>query len=52
MAEGAEAPRHLEHLAVLNRLFYAGSVDLGGLVEIQGTIYLCTKAGWRLAPRA
>ena len=51
MAEGAEPPRRLEHLAVLNRLFYASSVDLGGLVEIQGVTYICTRAGWRIAPR-
>ncbi len=52
MAEGGETPTNPEHLAVLNRLFYASTVDLGGLVEVQGTLYVCTRSGWRLAPRA
>ena len=52
MAEGGEAPTQPDHLAALNQLFYSSAVDLGGLVEIQGTLYICTRAGWRRAPRA
>ncbi len=32
--------------ALLNRLFFEGEVDLGGLVEIDGTTYVCTRDGW------
>jgi len=35
-----------EHRAVLNSLFFDGSVDLGGRVEIDGCIYTCTTSGW------
>lgn len=34
--------------AMLNRLFYEGQVDLGGLVEVNGSVYVCTQAGWGL----
>ena len=40
------------HIAVLDRLFYDSSVDLGALVRIDGLTYQCTRAGWRLAPRS
>lgn len=32
--------------AILNKLFFEGQVDLGGLVEIDGIIYVCTAEGW------
>lgn len=32
--------------AMLNRLFFEGQVDLGGLVEIDGSTYVCTREGW------
>ena len=38
------------HVALLNRLFYDSSVDLGGLVRIGRRTYMCTRAGWRLVP--
>ncbi len=41
----AEEPTHV---AVLHRLFYESSVDLGGLVRIDGRTYICTRAGWRV----
>ncbi len=37
-----------EAAAMLNRLFYEGQVDLGGLVEVDGSEYVCTQAGWGL----
>jgi hypothetical protein len=46
-APPAEEPRHV---AILHRLFYDSTVDLGGLVRIEGRTYLCTRAGWRLVP--
>lgn len=36
------------HVAVLNKLFYNSSVDLGGMVRIGGRTYVCTRAGWRI----
>ena len=47
-AESGAGPEDPSHVAVLNRLFYDSSVDLGGRVEIDGRIYVCTRAGWRL----
>lgn len=38
------------HVAVLNRLFYDSTVDLGGLVRIDGVLYICTRSGWRALP--
>ena len=35
-----------EAAALLNKLFFEGQVDLGGLVEIDGTRYVCTQQGW------
>ncbi|MBX8630961.1 MAG: hypothetical protein M1117_02315 [Candidatus Thermoplasmatota archaeon] len=35
-----------EHMEVLNSLFFDGSVDIGGVVEIDGTRYVCTASGW------
>lgn len=32
--------------AVLNKLFFEGLVDLGGVVEIDGVTYVCTAEGW------
>jgi hypothetical protein len=49
-AEDRPAPIPEEHVAILNRLFYRSRVDIGGLVDVDGTLYLCTKAGWRVAP--
>lgn len=43
----ASAP---EDVAILHRLFYDSSVDIGGLVRIGPRNYLCTKAGWRVVP--
>ncbi len=34
--------------SVLNRLFFEGQVDLGGLVEFDGATYVCTQQGWAL----
>jgi hypothetical protein len=48
-APAAEEPRHL---AVLHKLFYDSTVDLGGLVRIDGKTYLCTRLGWRIVPPA
>lgn len=52
-AESLESAAPVEdpaHFAVLNRLFYDSTVDLGGLVRIDGRTYVCTRAGWRVAP--
>jgi len=38
-----------EHLEALNALFFDGSVDLGGRVEIDGVVYVCTREGWGVA---
>lgn len=38
------------HVAILNRLFYDSSVDLGALVRIERRTYLCTRTGWRVVP--
>lgn len=32
--------------ALLNKLFFEGQVDLGGVVEIDGRTYVCTQQGW------
>ena len=48
--EGGEPPRLPPHEAILNKLFYQSTVDIGGIVEIDGIRYACTKAGWRLLP--
>ncbi len=36
----------VEHLELLNSLFFEGEVDKGGIVEIEGRTYVCTAAGW------
>ncbi|MBX8634999.1 MAG: hypothetical protein KIS30_03030 [Thermoplasmata archaeon] len=35
-----------EHLELLNSLFFEGEVDKGGIVEIEGSRYVCTMSGW------
>jgi hypothetical protein len=47
--ESAPPAREPSHVALLNRLFYDSTVDLGALVRIDGRTYLCTRAGWRVA---
>lgn len=37
-------PQHV--IALLNKLFFEGAVDLGGLVEVDGVRYVCTQQGW------
>lgn len=51
LAEGDPPASIVEDVAVLNRLFYDSSVDLGGLVRIGSRTYVCTKVGWRIVPR-
>lgn len=38
-----------DHRAILNKIFYDSTVDLGGRVRIDGRTYVCTRAGWRVA---
>ena len=45
--ESASPPTEAEHLAVLHRLFYDSTVDLGGVVRVGRQTYVCTRAGWR-----
>lgn len=45
--EGASPPGEAEHLAVLDKLFYDSTVDLGGVVRVGRQTYVCTRAGWR-----
>ncbi len=40
------------HVAILHKLFYDSTVDLGSLVRIDGRVYICTRAGWRAVPDA
>ncbi len=49
MESGAPAEEP-SHVAILNHLFYDSSVDLGALVRVGRTTYVCTRAGWRLVP--
>lgn len=35
------------HVAVLHRLFYASTVDIGAVVRIESETYICTRVGWR-----
>ena len=49
-SKGENPPRLPPHEAILNKLFYQSTVDIGGIVEIDGIRYACTKAGWRLLP--
>ncbi len=46
--ESAPAVTEPSDLAILHKLFYDSSVDLGGVVRINGRTYLCTRAGWRV----
>ncbi len=51
-AEAAEAgppATRPAHVAVLNRAFYDSTVDIGGIVRIEGWTYICTRSGWRVA---
>jgi hypothetical protein len=48
LLESGAAATEPSHVAVLNRLFYDSTVDLGGLVRIDGRTYVCTRAGWRV----
>jgi hypothetical protein len=48
--EDAPPPQEPSHVAILHKLFYDSTVDLGGLVRIDSRTYLCTRAGWRLVP--
>ena len=50
-AESNPAASEPEDIAILNRMFYDSSVDIGGLVGIGPRMYVCTKVGWRIAPR-
>ncbi len=43
----AEDPVHLD---LLNRIFYNSSVDLGAVVRVGTTSYICTRVGWRVYP--
>ncbi len=45
--ESAPPPTDPAHVDLLHRLFYASEVDLGALVQIGPTKYICTRAGWR-----
>lgn len=40
-----------EAAALLNRLFFEGQVDLGGMVELDGVTYVCTNEGWGAVTR-
>ncbi len=48
--EAAPAPVAPAHVAILHKLFYDSTVDLGGLVRIDGRTYICTRMGWRVVP--
>ena len=48
--ENAPPAEEPAHVAILHKLFYDSTVDLGSLVRIDGQTYLCTRAGWRIAP--
>jgi hypothetical protein len=50
-AEGDPAASEPEDVALLNRMFYDSSVDIGGVVRIGPRTYVCTKLGWRVAAR-
>ena len=49
-AESGQPATEPSHVAILNRIFYDSSVDLGALVRVEGITYICTKSGWRRAP--
>ena len=46
--ESAPPAEEPAHVAILHKLFYDSTVDLGGLVRIDGRTYLCTRVGWRI----
>jgi hypothetical protein len=48
--ESAPPAQEPAHVAILHKLFYDSTVDLGSLVRIDGQTYLCTRAGWRRVP--
>ncbi len=47
-AESAPPATHPAHVALLNRAFFDSTVDIGGIVRIDATTYICTRAGWRV----
>jgi hypothetical protein len=50
--ESAPPAEEPAHVAILHKLFYDSTVDLGSLVRIDRQTYLCTRAGWRIVPAA
>lgn len=48
--ENAPPAEEPVHVAILHKLFYDSTVDIGSLVQIDGRRYLCTRAGWRIVP--
>lgn len=48
--ESAPPAEEPAHVAILHKLFYDSTVDLGSLVRIDGRTYLCTRTGWRIVP--
>jgi hypothetical protein len=48
--ESAPPATEPTHVAILHKLFYDSTVDLGSLVRIDGRTYLCTRTGWRIVP--
>jgi hypothetical protein len=48
--ENAPPAEEPTHVAILHKLFYDSTVDLGSLVRIDGQTYLCTRTGWRIVP--
>ena len=48
--ESAPPAEEPSHVALLHKLFYDSTVDLGSLVRIGRTKYVCTRVGWRVVP--
>ncbi len=48
--ESAAPAEEPSHVALLHKLFYDSTVDLGSLVRIGETEYVCTRVGWRIVP--
>ncbi len=46
--EGGKPPTDPRHLDILHQLFYKSEADLGALVRLGETTYICTRAGWRV----
>lgn len=34
-------------IEALNALYFEGLIDLGGIAEMDGVRYVCTREGWR-----